>query len=103
MNELAQMSEQQLKDYINNAEKVLENRQSEKRKEVLSEIHQLAQSIGVNIEITDKKTRTRRGAKVAAKFQSPVNPSDKWSGRGMKPNWMKALVKEGYKEEDMRI
>ncbi len=103
MADLAQMSEQELKEYISNAEKVLEDRQSEKRKEVLSEIHHLAQSIGVNVEILDKKSRTRRGGKVPAKFQSPVNAADKWSGRGMKPNWMKALLEEGYKEEDMRI
>jgi DNA-binding protein H-NS len=103
MADLAQMSEQELKDYINNAEKVLEDRQNEKRKEVLSQIHSLAQSIGVSVEIIDKKSRTRRGGKVAAKFQSPVNASDKWSGRGMKPNWMKALIEQGYKEEDMRI
>ncbi|HFD12490.1 MAG TPA: H-NS histone family protein, partial [Crenotrichaceae bacterium] len=60
MTDLAQMSEQELKDYILNAEKVLEDRQSEKRREVLSEIHRLAQSIGVTAEIIDKKSRTRR-------------------------------------------
>ena len=103
MADLAQMSEQELREYISNAEKVLLNRQSEKRKEVLSEIHRLAQSIGVTVEIFDKKSRSRRGGKVPAKYQSPVNPADKWSGRGMKPNWMKALLEQGYKEEDMRI
>lgn len=103
MADLARMSEQELKEYISNAEKVLENRKSEKRKEVLSEIHRLAQSIGVNVEIIDKKSRSRRGGKVPPKFQSPVNAADKWSGRGMKPNWMKELLDKGYKEEDMRI
>ena len=43
-----------------------------------------------------------RGA-VAPKYRNPDNPSETWAGRGLKPRWLAAAIKEGKKLEDFAI
>jgi DNA-binding protein H-NS len=44
-----------------------------------------------------------RGAKVAPKYRNPANPKETWTGRGLPPRWMAALIKKGRKREDFLI
>jgi DNA-binding protein H-NS len=46
-----------------------------------------------------------RGArgKVAPKYRNPEKPSETWAGRGLKPRWLTAAIKNGKKIEDFRI
>jgi DNA-binding protein H-NS len=39
--------------------------------------------------------RGGKGRKVAAKYANPDNPSETWSGRGRKPRWLAARLKDG--------
>ena len=41
--------------------------------------------------------------KVLPKYQNPKNPSQKWSGRGKQPHWVRAQLKAGKKLEHFRI
>ena len=41
--------------------------------------------------------------KVFAKYQNPKNPTQKWSGRGKQPHWVRAQLKAGKKLEHFRI
>jgi DNA-binding protein H-NS len=43
-----------------------------------------------------------RGA-VAPKYRNPDNPSETWAGRGLKPRWLAAALKEGKKIENFTI
>jgi DNA-binding protein H-NS len=43
-----------------------------------------------------------RGA-VAPKYRNPDNSSETWAGRGLKPRWLTAAIKEGKKIEDFAI
>jgi DNA-binding protein H-NS len=43
-----------------------------------------------------------RGA-VAPKYRNPDNHSETWAGRGLKPRWLAAAIKEGKKIEDFAI
>jgi DNA-binding protein H-NS len=43
-----------------------------------------------------------RGA-VAPKYRNPDNPSETWAGRGLKPRWLTAAIKEGKQLEDFAI
>jgi DNA-binding protein H-NS len=45
-----------------------------------------------------KATRT----KVAAKYRNAAT-GDTWSGRGLKPNWLKAALAKGGKLEDFAV
>jgi DNA-binding protein H-NS len=42
-----------------------------------------------------------KGRKVAAKYRSP--DGETWAGRGAKPRWLVAAIKEGKKLEDFAI
>jgi DNA-binding protein H-NS len=43
-----------------------------------------------------------RGA-VAPKYRNPENPSETWAGRGLRPRWLVAAIKDGKKLEDFAI
>ena len=43
-----------------------------------------------------------RGA-VAPKYRNPENPAETWAGRGLKPRWLTAAIKDGKQLEDFAI
>ena len=45
----------------------------------------------------------RHYPKVLPKYQNPINPTEKWSGRGKQPHWVKAQLKAGKKLEGFLI
>lgn len=49
------------------------------------------------------KTRKSKaaGVPVAAKFKGPNGES--WSGRGLSPKWLSALIAQGHKKEDYAV
>jgi DNA-binding protein H-NS len=47
------------------------------------------------------QTGPARSSKVPARFYNPDNPSEKWSGRGLRPRWMVAALAAGRSLEDM--
>jgi len=103
-NDFNKLSESDLENVIANAGKELQARKMLKRKEIIAKIKELAASIDVSVDISDVKRKSSRvGKKVPAKYQNPNNPSEQWSGRGMKPNWLKALLDKGQKIEKFTI
>ncbi len=102
---LHELSETELSVVIDNAQKALRDRQEGKRKEGIAQIREIAAAIGVNVEITDqgKPSSPRKGGKVAIKYQNPANPSNHWTGRGMKPKWLRELIEQGRKLEEFEL
>lgn len=107
LTDLAQMTLDELSKVIDDAQKALAERQKSERKEVIAKIHELAASIGVTVTIEAGKVSgrgaSRKGQKVAAKYRNPHNAGETWTGRGVKPRWLKALVDTGKKIEDYLI
>jgi DNA-binding protein H-NS len=103
-NDLNELSENELAVVIENAQKVLKNKQESKRKDVINQIKELAFSIGVTVEISEPgKTSTRKGGTVPVKYRNPDNPANKWTGRGMKPKWLRELLEQGRSLEEFEI
>lgn len=101
---LAELSESELAVMIESAQKLLKDRQDGKRKEGIAKIKEIAASIGVTVEITDPARQTvRKGGKVAVKYQNPANPANKWTGRGMKPKWLRELIEQGRTLEEFAV
>ncbi|HYE38000.1 H-NS histone family protein [Methylocaldum sp.] len=101
---LAELSETELANMIENAQKALKEKKENKRKEVMTKIKELAASIGVNVDITEgTKASGRKGSKVPIKYQNPNNLSQKWTGRGMKPKWLQTLIEQGHRLEDFEV
>jgi DNA-binding protein H-NS len=104
--EYSALSEFELNSVIENAQRALREKMDVRRKEVVHQIKELASSIGVSVEIMDasssQRVSTRKGAKVAAKYQNPYT-GQTWSGRGMKPKWLTSLMEGGRMMEEFEI
>lgn len=104
MTDFNQLSESELRAVIENAEKALKDRQSSKRKEVIAQIKELAASIGISVEIQDADKKTdRRSNAVAARYRNPNDPTQTWTGRGLSPKWMQALIAQGHDKSAFEI
>ncbi len=106
--ELQDLSEEELQKVIEEARKTLETKTREKREQVIAQINELAESVGLEVEIRDKKAgvstrRSRKGIKVPIKYRHPSDPSLTWTGRGQMPRWMRELVEQGHDREEFRI
>jgi DNA-binding protein H-NS len=105
--DFAQLTLDELSKVISDAQKALDERKVSERKAVLKEIHELAASIGVTVTINGERSQgrvsARKGQKVAAKYRNPINASETWTGRGVKPRWLKALIDTGKRIEDFLI
>ena len=98
------LSERELQAVIESAEKALKNIQANKRKDVIARIKELAASIDVFVDIheTDKKS-TRKGVKVPVKYRHPEDPEKTWTGRGVMPSWLKALINQGHDRSEFEV
>jgi DNA-binding protein H-NS len=104
MTDLTKLSEAELQAVIEKAEKALKERQAIKRKEVIAQIKELAASIGVNVEIHESdKHGDKKNNKVAARYRNPADALETWSGRGLAPKWMQALVASGHNKSEFEI
>ncbi len=104
MTEYMNLSEHELQALIDNAAKALKQKQESKRKEVIAQIKELAASIGVNIVIQDDtKSSARKGVKVPPKYRNPDDPTQTWTGRGVAPKWMQALIEKGHDKAEFEI
>lgn len=102
---LSELSEHELAAMIEKAEKVLKEKQSKTRREGIAKIKELAASIGVSVEISEsgKPPRSRTGGKVAIKYRNPENPDHQWTGRGMKPKWLRELLEQGRSLDEFAL
>lgn len=104
MTEYQNLSESELQAVIENAEKALKNKQANKRKEVITQIKELAASIDVVVDIHDtEKKAGRKGAKVAIKYRHPEDYNQTWTGRGVAPKWMQELLRAGHKRSEFEV
>lgn len=104
MTDLTKLSDTELEALKENAEKALKERQFSKRKDVIAQIKELAASIGVTVEILEgDKKADRKTGKVAARYRSPDNAALTWSGRGLAPKWMQALLASGRNKAEFEI
>lgn len=99
------LSEQELADLIAKASKELEYKREGKKRETVAKIRELAASIGVQVEFleAERKSPTKRGSAVPVKYRDRSNPKNVWTGRGMKPRWLSALLAQGRSIEEFRI
>ncbi len=104
MTDYQKLSESELQAVIDSAEKALKNIQANKRKDVIAQIKELAASIDVTVDIheTDKKS-ARKGVKVPVKYLHPEDPQKTWTGRGVMPIWLQALVNAGHDRSEFEV
>ena len=50
-----------------------------------------------------RKRGVPKGTRLEAKYRNPDNALETWAGRGLKPRWLKKLLRQGRKLEDLAI
>ena len=104
MADYQKLSESELQAVIESAEKALKNIQANKRKDVIAQIKELAATIDVTVDIheSDKKS-ARKGVKVPVKYRHPEDPDKTWTGRGVMPTWLQALINAGHDRSEFEV
>lgn len=100
---IQELSTVELQKLITDAQAELETKQNGMRKDVIAQIKELASSINVTVEIIEDKKSKKTKSFVPAKYANPNNPSDTWTGRGLAPKWMQALIAEGRSKDEFLI
>jgi len=104
MVDLHSLSESELQTFIEQAEKTLKEIQFSKRKDVILQIRELAASIGAIVDIREvEKFTNKRNSKVDPKYRNPANPLQTWTGRGLPPKWLQALIASGRNKTEFEI
>jgi len=104
MSDLNNLSVTELQQMMQNVELALKEKQDSERKDVYAQIRALAASVGATVEISDTKEKTvRKTGKVAPKYRNPDNADITWTGRGVTPKWMRALLEAGRDKSDFLI
>jgi DNA-binding protein H-NS len=119
--DLETMSEPDLRQLIQNAQQVLDQRIAARTEETLREIRRMAEEIGLEVQVSkkgqtgdtngSKRGRRKTAAdqegdtrkKVAPKYRNPENPEETWAGRGRKPKWVEAALSKGRSLSDLEI
>ncbi|MDP3876428.1 MAG: H-NS histone family protein [Methylobacter sp.] len=105
MTDFQNKTPEELQQLLADAQAQLKIIQRNKHKDVIAQIKALADSIGATVDIYDNtyKVSTKVLAKVSAKYRHPDNEFQTWSGRGITPKWLIALVEAGHNKDDFLI
>jgi DNA-binding protein H-NS len=107
----AEMSEDELRQLIQEAEKELSDRLSRRTRQTLKEARRLAAEVGFDVSFTkaveSEGKKRGKGAvtrgKAVQKYRNPENPEETWSGRGRPPKWVQAALAGGRTMADLQI
>ena len=100
--ELERMNVQDLTQLIEDAIRAKASAEQKARRELLSQMRELAQKNGMTLEDVLGNGPSGK-AKLAAKYVDPKNPDRTWVGRGRQPAWVRRHIEDGGKLEDLKI
>jgi DNA-binding protein H-NS len=83
--------------------KAIAGARERERSEVKQKIESMARSSGYSVSDLFGGRGGARTKSSAAKYANPDNPSETWTGRGRKPNWLVAKLGKGAKLEEFQI
>jgi DNA-binding protein H-NS len=84
------------------ADRLIRTRAASERKALERQLSRLTGYVGGKVGRTGKGS-SLKGRKVAAKYRNPANRSQTWAGRGVRPRWLQAALKEGRSIEEFAI
>jgi DNA-binding protein H-NS len=102
---LRSMNVKQLLTFREEIDRILSQKQRELEQE-LSELQRLTSGDARGPRSSAGRTgrsHPLKGAKIPPKFVDPNNPDNKWAGRGARPLWLAAALKNGAKLEDYAV
>mgnify|MGYP000007999792 CR=1 FL=1 len=100
---LEDMSLEELKSLQKDIEKAIDTYEKRQKMVARKELEEHAKALGFKLEelVGDKLTKKTKKP-VAPKYQHPETGKT-WSGRGMKPKWVKEYMESGNSLDDLLI
>lgn len=95
------MSKEELTALHKAVTKTLKSYDDRKKAEVQREVAELVESHG--FKLSDLFAVKGQKAKGAPKYANPEDPTQTWTGKGRKPNWLVDRLEQGKKLEDFAI
>jgi len=100
---LDDLSLKELRDLQTQVSRAIATFEDRKKEEALSELEETARKLGFSLaELTGVQVQRKRKS-AAPKYANPASPSDTWTGRGRRPRWVEAALKEGKSLDDLAI
>ena len=105
--DLERMSYAELSELRDRVDATMIETQASEKKALKAKLEALAAESGFSIEelISGGRRSGRKSssASVDVKYRNPKDPSQTWSGRGRKPNWLGEAVSSGKKIESFLV
>lgn len=99
---LESLSKEELKQLQSDVEKALRTIDARRKAEAKRAAEKAAKEFGFSLdEIID--AGGTKGSKGAPKYANPADPSQTWTGRGRKPNWVNDALAEGTSLDTLAI
>jgi DNA-binding protein H-NS len=106
--DLSKLSIEEMQALAKDIEQEITTRKEQERERVLSQMRELAGSIGLSLEDLLKQERGRdRAARVpaaavsTARYRHPENAGLTWAGRGKRPQWVTEWLESGRTMEEL--
>ncbi len=99
--DLDSLSKDDLKKLKTDVDKALKTIDTRRKAEAKKAAEHAAKEYGFSLD--ELLSGTTKGSKSAPKFANPSDPSQTWTGRGRKPNWVIAALDAGQSMDDLKI
>ncbi len=101
---LEKMTRKELQELGAQVEKALKGAETRERKEAWKAAEKAAAEYGFSLsDLSADSPRSAKGTKAKAKYRNPAEPTQTWTGRGRKPQWIHDALKAGADISDLEI
>jgi DNA-binding protein H-NS len=104
--DLKSMSRKELIQLSRDVEKAIREAEKRERNEALEAAEKAAAEYGFSLSelpIDTSKRKPGRTPKTSPKYRNPDDPTQTWSGRGRKPQWIHDALAKGIDISDLEI
>ncbi len=96
---LEALSKDELKQLKSDVDKALKTIDARRKADAKKAAEQAAKEYGFSLD----DLLGGKGGKGVPKYRNPADPSQTWTGRGRKPNWVLSAIEEGRDIDELKI
>ncbi|WP_410500076.1 H-NS family nucleoid-associated regulatory protein [Chitinibacter sp. S2-10] len=103
--DLSNLDYQQLVELRAQVDVELVRRKEQEKARILSQLQSAAAASGFTVAELLGEVSSKKGSKktVKAQYANPADPSQTWTGRGRKPQWVHDVLASGKSLDNIRI
>lgn len=100
---IEELSLNELKDLQRRVTKAIEEFHDRKKRQAISMLEEQAQALGFSLAELVSSVETRRRMPARVKYSNPDNSTETWTGRGRRPLWIEAALRNGKSLADLLV